>query len=150
MARKIDLLTDVAIRQAKANAKPRRLFAGRRLYLLISPSGGKWWRFKYRRAGRQQLLSLGVYPEISLKDARERRDQLRRDLAHGIDPAAERKAAKLAQNAAAQHGRDTFEVLAREWFAKHQPTWAPNHSETVIRRLERDVFPWLGHRPILS
>ncbi|MCA1851846.1 MAG: tyrosine-type recombinase/integrase [Beggiatoa sp.] len=105
------------------------------------PSGGKWWRLKYRFGGKEKLLSLGVYPQVSLKEAHARRDAARSLIARGIDPSAARKAEKVAQ-------ADSFEAVAREWFAKHAPRWAPGHADMFIRRLERDIFPWLGNHPI--
>ena len=141
-------LTDAAVRQAKPADKPRKLFDGRGLYLLILPAGGKYWRFKYRFGGKEKLLALGAYPDVSMKQARERRDAARKALAAGSDPSAERQAAKAAVVAAEQRERDTFEAVAREWFGKYSSVWAPGHAETIIRRLERDVFPWLGSLPV--
>src|SRR5690242_2896092 len=130
-------LTHTAIRAAKAHAKAVKLFDGAGLYLEISPSGGKWWRWKYRYGGKEKRLSLGVYPHVSLKAAREKRDAIRQQLASGIDPGHARKAEKLVQA-----GAESFEALAREWHAKFSPGWADSHSHGIIRRLERDVFPW--------
>ena len=140
-------LNNTAIRNARPGDKARKLFDGGGLYLEVSPSGGKWWRLKYRFDGKEKRLSLGVYPEVSLKDARERRDAARQLLAHGVDPSAHRKAQKAAQ---AERGAHTFEVVAREWFARHSPNWSAGHSGRVIRQLERDVFPWLGGHPVAS
>jgi integrase len=138
-------LSDTTIRQVKSGPKPRKLFDGGGLYLLVTPSGGKWWRLKYRFGRKERLLALGTYPEVSLRQARERRDQARKQIAANINPAVERKAAK----AALVQGRPgTFEAVGREWFEKFSAIWAPGHAKTVIRRLERDVFPWLGGRPI--
>jgi integrase len=141
-------LTDTALRNAKSNEKPTRptrLFDGGGLYLEVSPTGGKWWRLKYRFDGKEKRLSLGVYPDVSLKDARDRRDALRKLLADGIDPIENRKAMKSAR---ADRAANSFEVVAREWFAKYSATWAANHGDRVMRRFERDVFPWIGGRPI--
>ena len=88
-------------------------------------------------------MSLGVYPDVSLKSAREKRDDLRRQLAAGIDPGVSRRAVRVAQS-----GADTFEVIAREWHTKFSPQWVVSHRGDVLRRLERDAFPWLGGRPI--
>ncbi len=144
----INALTDVKIRNAKPDVKPRKLFDGRGLFLLLTPSSGKWWRFKYRFGGRAKTLSLGVYPDVGLREARERREEARKLLAAGVDPGVERKAAKAAQAVAAARETGTFELVAREWFEKYSPIWAPGHAATVIRRLERDVFPWLCARPV--
>jgi integrase len=138
-------LTAVDIRNAKPADRPVKLFDENGLFLLIAPSGGKWWRFKYRFAGKEKLLSLGTYPLIGLKDAREKRDEARRLLAEAIDPGANRKARKQASADAAAN---SFEVIAREWFAKFEPGWAVGHSDKIIRRLERDIFPRVGDRPI--
>lgn len=138
-------LTDTAVRNAKPGTKPVRLFDERGLYLEVSPTGGKWWRVKYRLDGKEERLSLGVYPDVGLKDARDRRDAARRLLADGIDPSENRKAQKSARADRVANG---FEVVAREWFAKFSTTWATHHGDRIIRRLERDIFPWIGERPI--
>jgi hypothetical protein len=139
------MLSDSAVRQAKPGAKACKLFDGGGLYLLIAPTGGKLWRLKYRFEGREKLLALGAYPDVALKQAREARDEARKILAAGIDPGAERKAAKAAL---INRQVGSFEAVAREWFEKFSPAWAPSHAATIIRRLERDVFPWLGGPPV--
>jgi integrase len=150
-------LTDVAIRTAKPSSKPVRLFDSGGLYLEISPAGGRWWRLKYRFGHKEKRLSLGVYPEVPLagrKDkksgewiegARDKRDKARQQLANGVDPAEHRKALKRAST---NRLGNSFEVVAREWFAKFASQWAASHGEKNLRRLERDVFPWIGARPI--
>jgi len=138
-------LTDTAIRNAKPDDKTRKLFDGGGLYLEVSPSGGKWWRLKYRYGGKEKRLSLGVYPDVSLKDARERRDEARKLLANDIDPSEHRRAQKAAKE---ERAANSFEVVAREWHAKHLPSWTGKHAETILRRLELNVFPWLGGKPI--
>jgi integrase len=138
-------LSATAISQAKAQGKPRKLFDGGGLFLLVQPSGSKWWRFKYRFLGKEKLLSLGVYPEVSLKDARERRDAARKLLAHGIDPSHNRQ---LSNAANTENGENTFEAIAREWLAKFSPNWEKGHTDKITRRLERDVFPWFKGRAI--
>lgn len=138
-------LTDTAIKSAKPGAKPTKLADEKGMFLLITPSGGKWWRLKYRSGGKEKLLSLGTYPEVSLKDARQRRDEARKLLANGIDPSENRKAIKAAKSESAGN---SFEVIAREWFAKYSVNWVPSHGDKIIRRLERDIFPWVGSRPI--
>jgi integrase len=135
------MLTDTKIKQAKTATKPYKLFDERGLYLIVTARGGRWWRLKYRFGGKEKLLALGTYPEVSLKDARERRDDARKQVAAGVDPSGERKTAKLIQ-------KDSFEQVAREWFGKFSAVWAPEHASTIIRRLERNIFPWLGARPI--
>jgi integrase len=138
-------LTDTAIRNAKPGEKPIRLFDGGGLYLEVAPAGGKWWRLKYRIDGKEKRLSLGVYPDVSLKDARDRRDDARKLLADGIDPGENRKAQKAAK---VERAANSFEVVAREWYAKQAPNWAEHHGDRIIRRFERDIFPWIGGRPI--
>lgn len=137
-------LSDTAVRNAKPADKPAKLADEKGLYLLVAPSGGKWWRLDYRFDGKRKTLSMGTYPETSLKEARRKRDEARERLAQGIDPGEQRKAMKAAQTAET----DTFEVVAREWFAKYQPNWAATHADKIITRLEKDAFPWLGKRPI--
>ena len=139
------MLTDTAIRKTKPSDKPVRMFDGGGLYLEISPTGGKWWRLKYRFDGKEKRLSLGVYPDVGLKDARERREENRKLLAAGIDVSENRKAMKSVR---AERGANSFEVVTREWFAKYSPNWAAHHRDRLIRRFERDIFPWIGGRPI--
>jgi len=138
-------LTDTAIRNAKPGAKPARLFDERGLYLEVTPSGGKWWRFRYRFGGKAKLLSMGTYPDVGLAKARERRDEARKLLADGIDPSQQRKATKAAGT---ERAANSFEVVAREWYGKMSPAWNTAHGVRIIRRLERDVFPWIGARPV--
>jgi integrase len=136
-------LTDIKARNAKPKEKTRKLYDERGLYLEISPKGGKWWRFKYRYEGKEKRLSLGVYPDVNLKLARERRDDARKLVANGIDPSENRKAEKLTKG-----GGNCFEAVAREWYAKYSTNWSANHGGRIIRRLERDIFPWIGDKPI--
>jgi len=138
-------LTDTAIRNAKPGTKPAKLFDGRGLFLIVTPGGGKWWRFRYKFDGREKLLSLGVYPDVALKDARERRNTARKLLAEGIDPGENRKAQKATKQ---DRAANSFEVVAREWYAKHAPNWAEHHGDRIIRRFERDIFPLIGGRAI--
>ncbi len=138
-------LTDTKIRTVKPGEKTCRLYDERGLYLEVSPNGGKWWRLKYRFNGKEKRLSLGVYPDVSLKDARERRDDARKLVANGIDPSENRKAQKVANG-----GGNCFEVVGREWFSKHSSHWSKPHADRIIRRLEHDIFPWIGGKPIGS
>jgi integrase len=135
-------LTDVSVRSAKAKTKPTKLFDERGLFLLVTPSGGKWWRLKYRFEGKEKLLSLGTYPDITLKLAREARDSARTLVAQGIDPSVQRQATKSARE---ERSANSFEVIAREWYASHGPTLAPSYAVKVIRRFERDLLPTLGN-----
>ncbi len=138
-------LTATTVKNAKPESKTKRLYDERGLYLEISPAGGKWWRFKYRIDGKEKRLSLGVYPDTSLKDARENRDDARKLVGKGIDPSAKRKAEKTLSE---ENGANTFQVIAREWWQKQVPTWSEIHAENVIARLEKNIFPWLGKEPI--
>ena len=151
-------LTDIQIRKARLGDKPLKLFDVGGLFLLIQPSGGKWWRFKYRYAGKEKLLSLGTYPEVSLKGARERRDEARRRLMGGTDPSDARKVDKAQQLAAAaakaRSGAGlpldgSFEAIAREWVETiHKAKVSSGHAARTLIRFEQDVFPWLGAVPI--
>src|SRR5208283_3670559 len=132
------------VQKAKPKNKPVTLFDGGGLFLLVTPSGGKLWRFKYRFDGKEKLLALGPYPEISLTEARTKREEARTQIEHGIDPGAVKKAMKQAETAETE----TFEVIAREWHMKFTPTWSTIHATTMIARMERDIFPWIGARPI--
>lgn len=144
MPKRIIPLTDMKVQKAKSKDKPYSLFDGGGLYLLVTPSGGKLWRFKYRFNNKEKKIACGSYPEISLQDARRKREDARRLLANGVDPDAVRKAQKIAKT----EETETFEVIAREWHTKFTPTWSPGHAVTIMSRLERDLFPWIGKRPI--
>ena len=138
------MLSDIKVKSAKGKEKPYKLNDGQGLYLQVTPTGGKWWRFKYRFDDKEKLISLGTYPEISLVDARERREAARKQVANSIDPGEVRKAQKAARGLV----ENSFEVVAREWHVKFSPRWSPVHADTTIKRLERDAFPWIGNRPI--
>lgn len=138
-------LTDAAVRNAVPRDKPYRLADSAGLYLEVSPAGGKYWRFKYRFGGKEKRLALGVYPAVGLKEARVRRDAARKLLADGIDPSAHRKVQKAAT---VERASNSFETVAREWFCKQAPAWAASHADKIMQRLEKNVFPWLGGRPI--
>ena len=144
MPKRITPLSDTKVRSAKPQTKEVKLFDGGGLFLLITPTGGKLWRFKYRYAGKEKKLTLGAYPEISLSDARQRREEARRLLANGVDPGETKKAQKAAKISDAEN---SFEVVAREWHGKFLHTWTEGHAETIMARLEQNVFPWLGGRP---
>lgn len=138
-------LTDTEIRKTKAGEKSVRLFDANGLYLEVAPSGGKWWRFKYRFGDKEKRISLGVYPEVGLKDARAKRDAVRKILADGIDPGEARKLQKLVK---LDRAANSFEAVAREWYKKQAHTWVTTHADDVLRRLESNLFPDLGRRPI--
>ncbi len=143
------MLTETQIRAARATDKPMKLFDGGGLYLLVNPNGGRWWRLKYRHAGRERGISLGVYPDVALKDARARRDEARRLISNGVDPSAERRELKAARE-------QTFEGVAREWLALQEKP--PAHSKqaalsaaTIIKTrymLDALLVPEIGAQPI--
>ncbi|NYG33423.1 integrase arm-type DNA-binding domain-containing protein [Sphaerotilus montanus] len=153
-----NILSDQAIKKAKPEAKPRKLSDGGGLLLEVRPEGGKWWRLRYRFAGKEKMLSLGVYPAVALADARKRRDEARALLAAGIDPSAARKDSK-AEQARQQHieslaaqGKPlpgTFEHVACDWLEKkHEPEVSPRYSARSRKQLEADVFPHIGRMPV--
>ena len=138
-------LTDLSVRNAKAGAKTQRLFDGGGLYLELSPSGGKWWRLKYRHEGKEKRLSLGTYPAIGLKEARERRDEARRQLAAGVDPSQARQAEKAARQAEAEH---TLKNVTKAWLEHRSTGWADRTHDGIRASFERYVFPQLGAKPV--
>ncbi len=140
-------LTNISLRNAKPKDKAYKLYDEAGLFIQVTPAGGKWWRFKYRFEGKEKLLSLGTYPEISLADARERRDEARKLLAQdpSIDPSANRKAVKSARD---NLTANSFEAIAREWVASHMADKSDTHRKRTLRRLELFLFPWLGKKPI--
>ena len=140
-------LTDPAVRNAKPGLKPIKLADEKGLFLLIHPNGSKYWRLKYRFSGKEKLLALGVYPEVRLIEARQKRDEARKQLANGVDPGTLRQVSKHTAQANAEN---SFEAVAREWFVKYSPQWVPSHADKIIRRFERDLFPWIGNRPIAT
>ncbi|MBO9652101.1 MAG: integrase arm-type DNA-binding domain-containing protein [Variovorax sp.] len=152
-------LTDTAIRNSQPGPKPRKLADGRGLYLEISPAGGKWWRLKYRIAGKEKRISLGTYPDTTLRRAREKAEAARELISNGLDPSAERKVekARLAEEGAEASRieagfppTDSFEHVAREWFATRKDEWAPSYGDKIMRRMEVDIFPGLGREYIAS
>ena len=138
-------LTDVRIRQTAPSDKPQRLFDSRGLYLEVARTGAKLWRLKYRFGGKEKRLALGAYPDKSLRAARDARDAARDLLDAGIDPSAARQAEAAAEHAAVAH---TFEVVTRQWHVMKSATWAPGHAKRLMQRLEGDVFPRIGARPV--
>ncbi len=138
-------LTATKVKNAKGREKPYKLTDGQGLFLLVTPSGSKLWRFKYFFAGKEKLLAFGTYPEISLAEAREKRDAARRQVSNDVDPGEVRKAQKVAKVAVTEN---SFEVIAREWHGKFSGSWSPSHAETTLRRLGLDAFPIIGARLI--
>ncbi|MFM5179803.1 tyrosine-type recombinase/integrase [Aeromonas veronii] len=137
-------LSDTAARQAKFTGKQQKLSDEKGLFLLIT-SSGKYWRLKFRFGGKEKVLALGVYPEVSLKEARVKREEARRLLADGIDPSLARKQSKVASRLASEN---SFEVIAREWHQSQLARWSPIHAQRVIESLEADAFPDLGLVPV--
>jgi integrase len=138
-------LNDVAVRKAKPEAKAYRMADGGGMYLEVTPNGSKYWRLAYRHGGKQKTLALGVYPDVPLTLARARRDDARKLLAQDIDPGEQKKAVKAA---GAEKAANSFEVVAREWLAKHGKTLVASHTDRIVRRFEKDIFPWIGSKPI--
>ncbi len=138
-------LTNAAIQNAKPRRAPYKMADGSGLFLLVTPSGGRWWRFKYRFGGKEKLLSLGTFPDTALATARRKLADAREALADDRDPSAERRAEKRA---AAIRDANSFEAVAREWHRKQAHKWTARHADDVLRRLEGNLFPDLGARPI--
>lgn len=141
-------LTDMQAKTAKPQAKDYKLTDGEGLFLLVAATGGKRWRLKYRFGGKEKLLALGTYPDVSLQEARAKRHEARNQLAHGIDPGAERKSLKEAQVEQTAVIENSFETVAREWHTKFSGQWTEGHAATIMDRLTRDVFPWIGSKPV--
>lgn len=138
-------LTVTQIKSVKPTGKTQKLFDGKGMYLEVTPKGKTYWRLKYRINGKEKRISLGVYPDVSLKEAREKRTDERKLISARVDPSAARKAEKISNHTRAGN---SLEAVAREWFAKNQSRWAEAYSSKIIRRLELYVFPWLGNKPI--
>jgi integrase len=139
------MLTTVEVKAAKPKNKPYRLFDAGGLYLEVQTTGARYWRWKYRNAGKERRLSFGVFPEVSIAEARARRDEARALLRAKIDPSAHRQTEKRRAKVAAAN---SFEAVAREWHSRKTAHLNDEHRERTLRRLERDVFPYIGHRPI--
>lgn len=133
-------LTDTRIKAAKPTDKVYKIYDAEGLYIEVPPTGSKRWRFKYRIIGKEKRISLGIYPEIGLKDAREKRDEARKQVAAGRDPSVIKNKTAYAEK--------TFQHIADEWVALHRATWAPRHTETVEQRLRSYIYPELGNVPL--
>lgn len=138
-------LTDIKVRNAKSRDKAYKLADSEGLFLLVTPKGSKYWRFKYRFNGKEKLLALGVYDDISLAEARELRDEARNKLAKKIDPGLAKQKEKHTSKLLAQN---SFELIAREWFSKFSSKWTEKHAVRTLRMLEKELFPWIGKLPI--
>lgn len=134
------MLTDIKIKNAKPEAKIYKIYDAEGLYLEVPPTGKKRWRLKYRFGGVEKRISLGVYPDISLREARVKRDEARQQVADGKDPSPRQQLAL--------RGQESFEAVAHEWIAKRGETWSDRHRETTLQRLSAYIFPQFGRRPI--
>ena len=147
MPKRIAPLSDAQIKNAKPQEKDYKLMDGFGLFLLITPTNGKLWRFDYRFDNKRKMLALGAYPSVTLAEARQRREDAKKLLANGIDPGAMKKTLKPTGKDLAAN---TFEVIARQWHLKFSAAgkWSPTHAADIMHRLEKDIFPPLGSRPI--
>lgn len=145
MPKLIRPLTDIQPRTAKSKDKPYKLTDGGGLYLLINPDGGKYWRMDYRYVSKRKTLAFGIYPHTSLAEAREKRMAARKLLDQGIDPSRAKKEERQIRSAAAAN---TFEVVGRAWHSNNIETWQPRTAQNILHRLEQDIFPLVGARPI--
>ena len=143
-------LTDTAIKNTKPRSKAYKLSDGGGLYLEVSPAGGKLWRLKYRIQGKEKRLSIGTYPAVSLKDARNRRDEAKELLAQGIDPGERKKEAKAAARALEREQSVTFEAVAREWHGKKTAHLTADYRKQIMSRLENMLFPHIGSMPFAA
>lgn len=138
-------LTDMKVKAAKPQDKAYKLSDEKGLHLLVSPKGAKLWRFSYRFLGKQKTLAIGVYPDVSLSNAREKRDDARKLLANDMDPGEVKKAQKASR---LDRAANSFEVVARRWHGNGEAKWSASYSKKVIQMLERDLFPWIGGKPV--
>ena len=138
-------LTDIAIKRAKAGSSIKKLSDGNGLTLFVYPNGSKYWAYRYRYLGKEKTLSLGIYPEVTLAEARLKLMDARKLTSDGQDPSEARKASKRQAMVSAENN---FEVIAREWIAAKSPAWTPRYTGFLVKRLENDLFPKLGSRPI--
>lgn len=138
-------LTAAHLNAARPGEKSYRLTDGAGMYLEVTPAGGRYWRLKYRFGGKEKRLAIGVYPTVTLAEARKRRDRARELLSNGTDPGAVKQAVKRTQRLNAEN---SFEAIAREWWTKFSPTLSDSHAKRNLRRLESHVFPSIGSMPV--
>ena len=138
-------LTEKTIKDAACTGANYRLFDGEGLYMEVSPTGRKWWRYKYRVNGKEKRLALGVYPDVKLNIAREKLADARKLVSRGIDPIEHRRA---VQTTLTSHTDNAFEVVVREWHTKNLVRWTPDHARDIIKKFEKDLFPWIGNKVI--
>ncbi|EBQ9146014.1 tyrosine-type recombinase/integrase [Salmonella enterica subsp. enterica serovar Kentucky] len=136
-------LTDIKVRTTKPSDKPFKLTDGQGMHLLINPNGSKYWRLQYRFDGKQKVLALGVYPMVSLGEARRKRDEAKKLVSDGIDPSEKKKTDKIEQSEAL-----TFEAVARDWHTACKRKWSDSHSERVLKSMEDGLFTAIGKRKI--
>ncbi|TAM01131.1 MAG: DUF4102 domain-containing protein [Paraburkholderia sp.] len=140
-------LTDTAVRNLKPAAAPYKRSDGGGMYLHVTPNGGKYWRLAYRLFGKQKIFALGVYPQVSLAEARQMRDEAKKLIKQGIDPVVERKQTSRRKY---DEQATTFELIARDWHRTKQSSWTESHAKKIMNSLEADIFPKLGDRPIAA
>ncbi len=141
-------LSAMQVSKAKAGEKPQKLADGGGMYLLVQTTGAKLWRLDYRFDGKRKTLALGIYPDVSLSDARERREQARKLLANGADPSAVKQATKQEERKASQVAENSFQVLATEFHALKSPMWTAQHAKQWLGNMEKYAFPVIGSRPV--
>lgn len=140
-------LSEMAVRKAKPELKAYKMADGGGMYIEVMPNGSKYWRLKYRINGKEKKLALGVYPDVPLSLARERRDQARKLIAQNLDPSETKKAAKAA---GIEKAANSFEVIAREWVTNFMAERSETHTSRILRRFELYLFPWIGSKPIVD
>ncbi|MBA5239055.1 tyrosine-type recombinase/integrase [Pectobacterium aroidearum] len=138
-------LTDVKVRSAKPEDKAYKLTDGEGMHLMVHPNGSKYWRLQYRFDGKQKTLALGVYPEITLSEARQRRDEAKRQIATGTDPCEQKKVDKQLRQTLVDN---TFKAIALEWHEYKRPNWSKGYAEDLMEAFENDIFPDIGKRPV--
>jgi len=138
-------LTNTECKNAKTDTKPIKLSDGGGMFLFVMPNGNKYWRLKYRFMGKENLLALGVYPRMSLAEAREKRDKAKKELDAGHNPSEVKKLAKIENQ---KEYENNFENITREWHKQKIHTWKPKHAENILKRMEADIFPHIGKRPM--
>jgi integrase len=136
---------EITFRNAKPKEKAYKLADEKGLFLYVTPEGKKYWRFKYRFNGKEKLLALGVYPDVTLSKARDKRNDARNLLDDKIDPGEHRK---IMKQVGQERSANSFEIVAREWFVKYSANWVKGHADKIMQRFERDIFPWIGNKPI--
>src|SRR4051812_19770285 len=142
-----DNLSDAKVRSAKPGAKPYKLYDGGGLFLLVQPNGSRYWRLKYRIAAKEKLLAIGVYPDVSLSEARAKALGARGLIRDGVDPVVERRRHRAGQAASSA---EIFQAIAEEWIASRADTWAPTYREAVHSALAANLYPHIGSLPIRS